>query len=225
MLAAGLIHMSFPFWLGGPSRDDDAAAPRGGLRHTPHAWREACNRDDDHTLVARVRAGDREAFTELYTRHLQLLVAFAYGYVHSEEIAQDIVADLFLHLWITRTEWNPQHGVRAYLLTAVRHRALNSRRNSARARTVLALAARSTTPVAASQAPYPTDIAIEAEQRRAEVRRAIDQLSPDRRRALLLRWRFGLTSVEIASALGIPRAAVDQLISRGVKMLRTLVRE
>jgi len=231
-----LLALRFPVWFA-PSRDRDAADPsRRSRAHPGDRARVGDGEEEDvgapapltaqeRLLIERIRAGDADAFATLYTAHLELLVAFAYGYVHSEPAAQDLVADLFLHLWEIRATWAPRGGIRPYLLAAVRHRALNVNRDAARAGSSLRRAVVSDVPVLTGTAPAPADELVERAQRRSIIRRAIDQLAPDRRRAMLLRWQFGLTPEEIASAMGISRASVDQLVSRGLKTIRSIVRK
>ena len=70
-------------------------------------------------------------------------------------------------------------------------------------------------------APSPEDLAVGAEER-GRVGRLLDQLLPDQRRILELRLA-GLTSKEIAAALGRTPNAVDQAQFRALSRLRTLL--
>ena len=55
------------------------------------------------------------------------------------------------------------------------------------------------------------------------VRRAVEQLSPDEREALLLHWLHGLKYGEIAQELSMPVSGVQALIADARAALRTIV--
>ena len=67
---------------------------------------------------------DTAAFEVLFRERYSSLCRFVYGYVHSREVAQDIVQDLFLRLW-ERARIPIASLTAAYLYTAVRNRALS----------------------------------------------------------------------------------------------------
>ncbi len=79
----------------------------------------------DAELVARIRAGDEGGCEALYVAHHGPLWRFAYGYVRSAEIAEELVQEVFLALWRNRADWEVSGSVRAWLYGAVRNRALN----------------------------------------------------------------------------------------------------
>src|SRR5687767_7848992 len=80
---------------------------------------------DEWQLISRIRAGDHAAFKELYNRYHSGLINFAHSYVSNTADVDDIVAEVFLALWRTRADWNPQGTVASYLYKSVRNRALN----------------------------------------------------------------------------------------------------
>jgi RNA polymerase sigma-70 factor (ECF subfamily) len=76
-------------------------------------------------LLARLRTGDEAAFEALFRMHAAALCDFAFSYVRSKEIAEELVQDLFCWIWEQRFTVEMPHGVRAWLFTAVRNRSLN----------------------------------------------------------------------------------------------------
>ncbi len=76
-------------------------------------------------LLARLRTGDEAAFEQLFRMHAAVLCDFAFSYVRSKEVAEEVVQDLFCWIWEQRFTVEMPHGVRAWLFTAVRNRALN----------------------------------------------------------------------------------------------------
>src|SRR2546429_9653201 len=77
----------------------------------------------------RVRTGDAQAFEALFRAYAQPLCSFAYSYVESESLAQEIVQDLFSRVWERRDTPERPRSVAADLLRRPRHRALHHRRS------------------------------------------------------------------------------------------------
>lgn len=169
--------------------------------------------------VRRIRAGDEEAYGALFAELYERLQEFCATYVGTVAIAEEIVQDVFLDLWVRRAEWNPQGGVRAYLFRAVRNRAINvvrDRRTAGRLNPVDVDAWMGT------PAP-PPDTESPSAALAAALAPVLETLPPARRRAALLRWRFGLAYVEIASILGTSVASVTMHIQRARETVRPVV--
>jgi len=75
-------------------------------------------------LVARVRLGDEGAFQSLFEAYYATLCDFAQSYLHSPELAEELVQTVFLRIWEHRVRWEPTTGVRAYLFAACHNQAL-----------------------------------------------------------------------------------------------------
>lgn len=88
--------------------------------------------ESDHTLMSRIRSGDRRAYEWLLERYWVGLVAFATGIVEREDDAKDVVQDVFVRLWRFRSEWSPTGSVSGYLYRITRNLALNASRTRGR---------------------------------------------------------------------------------------------
>jgi len=66
-----------------------------------------------------LREGNGDAFTEIYNRYWQKLLAIAYHHCRDKVIAEEIVQEVFIGLW-NRREALYIDNVNAYLATAVR---------------------------------------------------------------------------------------------------------
>src|SRR6266498_3572076 len=75
--------------------------------------------------LERMRTGDEPAFEALFRAYVEPLCSFAYSYVQSESVAEEIVQDLFARLWERRALLETPRNVQAYLYGATRNRALN----------------------------------------------------------------------------------------------------
>src|SRR5881397_1633963 len=68
-----------------PDRSPDAAC--GNLSRVPEAERD---------LVARLRAGDEQAFEALVARHYATMMAVARSYVETRAVAEEVVQEAWL---------------------------------------------------------------------------------------------------------------------------------
>ena len=59
--------------------------------------------------------GDEEAFVALYNKYHRNIYHSAFKLTKSEDIAKDVTQDVFLKLWETRVNINPNQNIAAYL--------------------------------------------------------------------------------------------------------------
>src|SRR5215208_8302170 len=76
-------------------------------------------------VLARLRAGDQQAFDDVFRAHYAALVRFAEGVVRHRAVAEEVVQDVMLQLWRRREALAPDSSLQAYLYQATRNRALN----------------------------------------------------------------------------------------------------
>jgi RNA polymerase sigma-70 factor (ECF subfamily) len=188
--------------------------------------------DEEANLVARVRGGDETAFESLYLAHHDELWRFAYAYVRSRDVAEELVQDVFLAIWGTRTTWQVHTRVRAWMYASVRHLALNHLRHervvtrtmgaghATSERESLGSAQLETTMGAP---PMDQQLALEAQEIDEAVVHAIAELPERRRVAMTLRWKHDMSSLEIARVLGTTPEAVRTLLSRARADLAALL--
>ena len=184
-------------------------------------------------LVGRIRGGDMAACESLYLAFHEPLWRFAYSFVQSREIAEELVQEVFLALWRDRHEWDVRTSVRAWLYAAVRHHALNHIRHERvaarlRERTTSAGEASSEhaivdQPVAMGATPVDAQTSAEARELDQIVTRAIAALPERRRIAMMLRWKHDLAAAEIATVLGTTPESVRVLLTRARQELAALL--
>jgi len=181
---------------------------------------------NDAHLVARVRSGDETAFEQIFRQHHEALWRFAYHQVGDDEIARELVQDVFFALWRRHAEWEVTSSIGGWLYGAVRHYILRHRRNE---RTVTRITDRAVRAVVAEHGEAivgdaiavgmgaPTRDAhsrIEAEELDDAVTQALATLPERRRLAMTLRWKHDLSAPEIARVLGTTPQAVRHLLMR-----------
>ncbi|MCF0074736.1 sigma-70 family RNA polymerase sigma factor [Dyadobacter sp. CY261] len=87
---------------------------------------------DDRILWQRFRQGDEEAFTLLYQRYVRVLYSYGKKLITEEAVIEDLVQDLFIDLWQSRSRLADAESPRFYLFRSLRrriHKACNGRLN------------------------------------------------------------------------------------------------
>ena len=83
----------------------------------------------DEQLASLFKAGDREAFTRIFHKFWTPLVLHANNFLKDEDMAQDIVQDLFAWMINFPEKWQIQSELRYYLYSAIRLKVLNAIRH------------------------------------------------------------------------------------------------
>src|SRR5579862_330335 len=81
---------------------------------------------DDMRLVARIRAGDQPAMSELYDRYSRVVYAVALRILQNAQAAEDLLQDVFLQLWRNPDAFDASRGsMPAWLAVISRNRAID----------------------------------------------------------------------------------------------------
>lgn len=73
---------------------------------------------DVHSLML----GDEKAFQVLFVDYYSVLVSFAMKYLDNQDVAEDIVQDVFVKIWETREKLGAVDNLSAYLYQMVRYK-------------------------------------------------------------------------------------------------------
>ncbi|MBX3433705.1 MAG: sigma-70 family RNA polymerase sigma factor [Pirellulales bacterium] len=182
----------------------------------------------DEALFAALVGGDRRALEELFERHHQTTYAVAFRVLHNAADAEDVVAEVYLELWRTRSRFDAARGAaRPYLTMLTRSRAIDRlRRRSSRPEMKAHAAARSSPPPLAEIAggAIPPDGSSQQAELAACVVAALAELNAVQRESLELAFYEGLTHQQIAARTLMPLGTVKSHIRRGLASLRGALR-
>jgi RNA polymerase sigma-70 factor (ECF subfamily) len=166
----------------------------------------------DHDLMARAAQGDERAFRVLAERHAGRALGLARRILGNEAMAEDIVQDAFLRVWINAPRWRPQAQFRTWLYRIVVNLCLNAKRRAGD----LPLAAAEHVADPASAA----DAQLEARERDRRLAAAVDALPERQRAAIMLTYQEGLGNAEVADVLDTSISGVETLLVRAKRALR-----
>lgn len=168
-------------------------------------------------LVQRVASGERDALADLYDQTSHLVYSLALRILRDEPAAEDVVIEVYTHVWRMASTFEPARGsASAWLLTLTRSRAIDALRARRRNRACEPLEAASEVQ---SETPGPEDLNLAAERRHFVVR-ALQALVSEQREAIELAYFGGLSHSEIAARLEQPLGTVKTRIRLGMMKLR-----
>jgi len=174
------------------------------------------------TLITRIAAGDRDAFSRFY----DLLAPTAFGLIRrvlrDPEAAAEVLQEVFWQVWREAPQYDPGRGSpEAWLVMRAKTRAIDRLRSIRRRdRTFVAPVDES---VARSTDEPAENPAVVAEDR-SLVQTALAQLPEPQRRVIELAFFDGLTQTEIATRLGEPLGTVKTRARLGLERLRSALR-
>lgn len=173
---------------------------------------------EDAEVVARVRAGDREAYAELVRRHAPMALRTAV-FLGAGSEAEDVVQEAFVKAYSELGRFRAGAAFRPWLLQIVAHETSNLHRAAGRRAARERVAWQRTEPLLIG-APVqdPTDAALSRE-RQAQLVQGLSQLSTVHRQVLTCRYLLELDEAETATVLGWPRGTVKSRLHRGLDRL------
>jgi RNA polymerase sigma-70 factor (ECF subfamily) len=177
----------------------------------------------DAELMARVRARDANALRALYDRHSSMVYGLGLRILKDPVEAEDLVQDVFLHLWRRADLFDGERGAfLGWLVSLTRNRAIDRlRARKTKEKHTDAYEAERRADVA-PKALDPNETAYAGELRGA-VAKALGALPAAQRTALELAYFGGLSHSEISEQLDTPLGTVKARIRQGMLQMRDLL--
>ncbi|WP_020471015.1 RNA polymerase sigma factor [Zavarzinella formosa] len=162
-------------------------------------------------------ADDRRAeFEALYDRHGREVWAMAYARWLDADLAMDIAQEAFMRLWKHWEAGDEEiQNIRAWLLRVARNLAEDYAKSAFRRNGTMAPQQMGGV---RSRDPQPLEM-MERQEAFAQIRATLEELPPDDRHILTLRYALDHDAAEIAEMLGINTTAVHMRLSRARQRL------
>ena len=169
---------------------------------------------NEKVLLSLLAQGDHSAFERLFFAHKDKLYSFLFHLTGSGSMAQDILQDVFLKIWLKREECETIDHFSSYLFKAARNQAINGFKRNGRTCLLIAELSRESANI------VDTDHPILARELKLLLRRAIDSLPTQQRKVFELSRNDGFKYEEIAEKLGISTATVRNHMIQALKKIR-----
>lgn len=173
------------------------------------------NAKSDKELVSLLIKGDESAFCDLYVRYKDRLWVFSFSLLKSEDETNDIVQEVFINLWESRVFLNSELSFSSFLFTIARNRILNYFRD-------IDIEARIKNKILVQSEPFEDKVESEIvyEEYVLILKKAIENLPPQRKRIFNLSRIDHFTHKEIAEQLDISVYTVQEHISESLRFIR-----
>ncbi|MDQ0844599.1 RNA polymerase sigma factor (sigma-70 family) [Streptomyces sp. V1I6] len=179
--------------------------------------------DAEGAVIARVRAGEPEAYAELVRAHtavaLRAAVAFGAG-----ADAEDVVQSAFLKAYQALGRFREGAAFRPWLLRIVANETRNTVRSVVRLRAVAGREALLLGPEPLIPESADPALAAVARERRGVLLTALAELSEEQRQVVTYRYLLEMDEAETAEAIGCPRGTVKSRLNRALTRLGQLMR-
>ena len=172
-------------------------------------------------LLAAIAEGDEIAFKHLYEAYREKLFCYMLKVTKSPKIAEEIVLDVFLKLWMGRELLKEIKDLDAFLYKVAYNKAIDFFRIAAKERKLQKLIGEQMETGKAREADYHM---LDTECQMV-LRKSIEQLSPQRRLIFKLSRIEGLSHEEIAQQLQLSRNTVRNTIAETLKSIRHYLRQ
>ena len=168
----------------------------------------------DAAAVQAVLRGDRNAFRSLVTRYQGLVAGIAWRYGVRREDVDDMVSEILTKAYTNLAQYHPDHPFSTWLYRLAANHVIDHARRARKERHRVEM------PEQVPDGRPGVEDGIEADERSALVRRALEVVDERYRETLFLVYVEGLKIEETARVLGIPEGTVKTRLMRGREALR-----
>lgn len=168
-------------------------------------------------LMLRYQRGDERAFDRLVTEYSPRVYALLTRFLGPRASREDLVQEVFLRIVRARERYQPTARFSTWLYAIVYRMSVNE---TERRQPGVSLEAGGGEIAFEDERVAAPEAALECEDRVEAVRRAIDELPPRQRMALVLAKYEGLSYDEVARALGSTEKAIKSMVHRAREFLR-----
>src|SRR6187431_841113 len=165
-------------------------------------------------LIERCLQGDQQAWEQIVRQHWRKVCNVAYKFVAKHDEAEDLTQDIFLKIFKSLDTFDRRANFQTWLISISRNLCIDHYRSVRKERETIDrdVDANELTPAAPGQNAYQ---ALEQRDRVELLRKAMAELPPTLREAVVKRDIQELSYQEIADQLHLPEGTVKSRINRG----------
>ena len=172
---------------------------------------------DDQELLRRIRQHDEQAFEVLYHRYVRLLLNAAFQRLQDKDLTEEVVQDLFVSVWIKRSQLFVTGSLQAYLHKALRNKVIDYHRQQHRRAELNDVSEQDLITNVSEEQLFYQDLLTAYELRLAQL--------PDKCRTVFNLYKQGVSVPEIAKQLGMAPKTVESHLLKANRTLRTQLRD
>nr|WP_162988693.1 RNA polymerase sigma-70 factor [Pedobacter schmidteae] len=175
------------------------------------------NKEKDalNSLLGRIVTGDENAFRQLFDTYSGKVYAFALKLTHSETLAEEIVQDIFLKVWLNRQALSTIVYFPSYLYSLTKNHAFNVLK-----RLTLEANIKAAISLELSEIQHETEDRIVFNEYQRILNEAIEKLPAQQRKVYTLCQQEGMTYEEAAALLNLSRLTVKTHMQLALRFIR-----
>lgn len=157
-------------------------------------------------------------FEQLFRRHYSFLLNYACKFVLHKSVAEDILQEIFMSMWINRETIDfDTRDIRPYLVRAVRNRCL---KYIQAANQLVSIDSLNVDFLICKEALEQTDESVSVKDLENEIKKGINSLPPKCKEVFIYSRFHNMKNKEIALMLDISEKTVEKHIGRALVLLR-----
>ena len=165
---------------------------------------------NEEIIIRQMKEGNQLAFTLLFNEYSKQVYSLAFKYLYNRELAEDVVQNVFFKIWEKKKDIDESRPFNRYLFTILKNDLLNVLRD--KDKEIFRIS---------DNLNLLNTLANETEE---PVRRAIEQLSPQKRKIVELKISGKYSNQEIADKLNLSINTIKFQYSQALKELRMTIR-
>lgn len=178
---------------------------------------------DEQALMQRARRGDTAAFERLVTAYERKVYALALRSTGSEADAADLTQEVFLRAWRSLGKFRGDSAVSTWLYRITMNLCIDFSRKKSFQAVPLTDEEGTELPLPDTRAANSPEAALDSRELSRELRAALDELTEEHRKIVLLRDVSGLSYQEIGKLLRLEEGTVKSRLARARRNLRTIL--
>lgn len=169
---------------------------------------------DEH-LASLVSQGHKKAWEQLYDRYFDVLFRFSFGYLKSEDKAEDVVQDVFIGLPTSIQKFNTNKRFKTWIFTLAANRCKNMLRNNENRNRL----ANNMSTQTVYQEQH--DKKIDLQVLKSEIQQLIATCSAKEQELYHLRFEMDMSVNEMAELMNLPIGSIKSGLFYLLKKIRT----
>ena len=173
------------------------------------------SQSENKELLRRISKNDEAAFSELFNRYCHKVNSFAFKLTHSRVLAEEIVQEVFMKVWINRTSLCSVDYFPSYLFTITRNHTLNILKRKMQEEIAKAIFDREI---------FPTYQEQESEvynERQRILNHVVSHMPSQQRQVYTLCHQQGLKYKEVAKLLNISKLTVKAHMQHALRAIKS----
>ena len=180
---------------------------------------------DDHQLLERIAAKDKDALNALYNRYMTPVYSLSLHMLKQPPLAEEVTQDVFLNIWLKADSFNASRGnPRSWIMSVTHHRVVDVIRARRRAYNATDPEGYDTLERLPSSEPS-VESQVTQSLDRERIMRALATLPDNQREVIELAYFEGYSQSEMAEKLSQPLGTIKTRVRLAMQKLRMSLQE